>query len=147
VTLQTRDADRMKIYVNRIPAQGLHDETSYDPVALDLDRFDVHPKAPVHVTSFITKAADELIVQAQIRCQLEVNCARCLTTFEIPLGRQAIFTYHVAPNEVVDISEDLRQEVILAYPMIPLCQEACKGLCRQCGQNWNLAGCAHLPPA
>jgi uncharacterized protein len=43
----------------------------------------------------------------------------------------------VAPTDVVDITDDIRQEIILAYPMIPICQQNCKGLCPVCGQNLN----------
>jgi uncharacterized metal-binding protein YceD (DUF177 family) len=55
----------------------------------------------------------------------------------------ATFSYSVQPTDVVDITEDVRQEIILAYPMIPLCDPACKGLCRSCGANLNRVSCGH----
>ena len=138
-----RPSPLMKIYVNRIPHDGLREETTYDPKALDIDRFDVHLNAPIQLSSFITRADRELVVDASMHCALQLNCARCLHTFERTLETTALLTYEVAPTDIIDITEDVRQEILLAYPMVPLCQPACKGLCAVCGQNLNVAMCAH----
>lgn len=45
----------------------------------------------------------------------------------------------------LDLVPMLREQVILAAPMQPLCREDCQGLCPQCGQNWNDRRCA-CPP-
>lgn len=133
----------MKIYVSRIPPEGLREDVAYDPAALDVDRFDIHPGNPIAVSAYVTKAEREVIVQAEISCAAELSCARCLQSFTRPLHASTIFAYEVMPTDVVDITEDVRQELILAYPMAPVCQEGCKGLCPVCGQNLNLAACQH----
>ncbi len=46
----------------------------------------------------------------------------------------------------LDLTQMLREQVILAAPMQPLCREDCLGLCPQCGQNLNDQPCA-CPPA
>ncbi|MBI3087503.1 MAG: DUF177 domain-containing protein [Candidatus Omnitrophica bacterium] len=137
------EASIMKIHVNRIPFEGLREETTYDPALLDLKRRDLQLQEPIALSAFITKAEDELVVQADIACRLHLSCARCLGAFDSPLRTSAMLTYHVRPTDVVDITEDLRQEIILAYPMIPLCRRTCKGLCPACGQNLNLQACPH----
>lgn len=133
----------MKIHVNRIPLEGLQEETSYDPQGLDLDRDDVHVEEPIALSAFVTRSDKELIVRADIRCELKLSCARCLTEFVRPLQVPTTLNYHVAPTDVVDLTEDIRQEIILAYPMIPLCKADCKGLCAVCGQNLNVQACSH----
>ena len=133
----------MKIHVNRIPFEGLHEDMTYDPSALDLERNDLKLQEPIALSAFITKAEDALVVQADIACRLHLSCARCLEAFEAPLQTSATLSYHVHPTDVVDITEDIRQELILAYPMIPLCRRTCKGLCPACGQNLNLQTCPH----
>lgn len=45
----------------------------------------------------------------------------------------------------LDLVRMLREQVILAAPMQPLCREDCLGLCPQCGQNLNERRCA-CPP-
>jgi len=127
----------MKIHVNRIPVEGLHEEAMYDPRTLDIDRFDVHLENPITVSSFITKVERELVVDVEISCQIRLVCARCLGSFESSLHTSATLNYQVMPTDTVDITDDIRQEIILAYPMIPVCQQGCKGLCSVCGQNLN----------
>ncbi len=133
----------MKIHVNRVPEQGLNDQASYDPSGLDMGRSDVQLREPFHVDAFVTRAERELVVQAAIRCPLHLTCARCLEAFDQTLTAHAVFSYHVQPTDVVDITDDVRQEIILGYPMVPICRPDCKGLCSVCGQNLNHGGCAH----
>jgi uncharacterized protein len=46
----------------------------------------------------------------------------------------------------IDLVPMIREQIILAAPMQPLCGEGCLGLCPQCGQNLNERHCA-CPPA
>jgi DUF177 domain-containing protein len=39
------------------------------------------------------------------------------------------------------LADLIRQYLLLAVPMHPLCREDCKGLCPQCGRNLNNGGC------
>lgn len=45
----------------------------------------------------------------------------------------------------VDLTSMLREQIILAAPMQPLCREDCAGLCPMCGQNLNDRRCACGP--
>ncbi len=44
-------------------------------------------------------------------------------------------------GEELDITEDIRDMVILSLPMKPLCSDTCKGLCPKCGTNLNEEKC------
>lgn len=137
----------MKIQVNRIPEEGLRERVTYDPAALDMEREDVHLVQPFTVDAFITIVDTELIVDVEIRCPVRLCCARCLEEFDSAVTAKSLFTYKVQPVEVVDITEDVRQEIILAYPMVSLCRPECKGLCAACGQNLNAGSCSHQAEA
>ena len=133
----------MRIQVSRIPAEGLKLEATYDPLALDMARADTHPAAPVSLVGLARKEEQELIVEAMVRCVLECTCARCLTCFESVVKKDCLFNYDVNTRQVVDITDDVRQEIMLDYPLIPVCQEDCRGLCARCGHNLNESDCAH----
>jgi uncharacterized protein len=45
----------------------------------------------------------------------------------------------------LDVIDLLREQFQLALPMKPLCAEACRGLCPDCGANLNLARCDCTP--
>ena len=139
----TWQTDAMKIYVNRIPDEGLREDVSYDPGVLDAQRDDVRLVTPIAVSSFVVKTEGELVVQADIRARAQMSCARCLEAFEIPLQAAATLSYAVAPTDVIDITDDIRQEIMLTYPMVPICRPECRGLCTTCGQDLNLGTCEH----
>jgi uncharacterized protein len=41
----------------------------------------------------------------------------------------------------LELEDVIKEQVLLSLPVKPLCQEACKGLCPQCGQNLNMGTC------
>jgi uncharacterized protein len=45
-------------------------------------------------------------------------------------------------GDQLELGEMLREQVILAEPMQPLCRVACRGLCPVCGQDLNERPCA-----
>ena len=133
----------MKIVVARVPPEGMKDRAAYDPVALDMDVVGVQLRQPFEADAFVVKADEELVVNVEIQAPLVLSCARCLQEFPKTLATGAVFTYKVQPTDIVDITDDVRQEVILAYPTVPVCRPECKGLCKDCGQNLNVAACSH----
>jgi uncharacterized protein len=133
----------MKIHVSRIPEEGLTEHASYNASKLDMERQDVRLPEPFEVDAFITRIDRELVIRAQIRSPLLLVCGRCLDEYSSVVTAKNVYTYEVRPTDVVDITDDVRQDVILAYPMIPLCRPDCKGLCLTCGQNLNHGSCAH----
>lgn len=48
---------------------------------------------------------------------------------------------YVMAADRLDLADMLREQIILASPMNPLCRENCLGLCPMCGQNRNQALC------
>jgi uncharacterized metal-binding protein YceD (DUF177 family) len=49
-------------------------------------------------------------------------------------------------GERIDLEPLFREQFVLAIPYAPLCREACKGLCPQCGIDRNTASCTCEPP-
>lgn len=51
-------------------------------------------------------------------------------------------------GKVIDLDPLLREQVLLALPTYPVCEESCKGLCPVCGTNLNERECGcdpHVP--
>ena len=44
-------------------------------------------------------------------------------------------------HHILDLTEVVRQNILLAIPPYPVCRSQCAGLCPQCGQNWNEGTC------
>jgi uncharacterized protein len=110
----------------------------------------------------IQRSGEEYFCQAQVTADVTLECARCLKHFDCTLkgGTEFIATSQATYEEQhreadddedyvflesealdADISDQVRQTIILAVPMIPLCREDCKGLCPKCKVNRNEKEC------
>jgi len=48
-------------------------------------------------------------------------------------------------GDELDLEPLARDAVLLDLPLAPLCSVDCRGLCPQCGANWNLVTCDCVP--
>src|SRR5207344_1906733 len=48
-------------------------------------------------------------------------------------------------NDEIDLGHLMHEQFVLSLPMKPLCEEACKGLCPECGTNLNRGTCDCKP--
>ena len=131
----------MKVKLSDIPVEGLTLTEKLDPVGKDLQTPDLKFTAPVSVTAFFQKERDTVVVQAEAAGNLELTCGRCLTTYQQPYQGHFDLGYTVKEMFVLDVTDDLRQEILLTYPMKLLCKEDCRGLCPKCGANLNEGAC------
>ena len=132
----------MKILVNQVSEEGLFLEEDLDPAQLDLEteliKFDSAIKLKVHVV----KITNALAVDLNIKARLHAGCSRCLDEFGWELNKDVRLDYPLdASIAFVDLNPEIREEIILDYPIKPLCSLNCKGLCTKCGNNLNQGGC------
>ena len=87
-------------------------------------------------------------------------CSRCLTpvsvnrveSFKEKYGEGDDLPDDVLPynGEYIDLTDTVREVLILSEPMQVLCRPDCKGLCPQCGANLNDGPCScptdHIDP-
>ncbi len=52
------------------------------------------------------------------------------------------FVVPIGPDGMVDLTEVVRQHLVLAIPFAPRCRDGCRGLCAGCGADLNLGPCA-----
>lgn len=133
----------MKIKISDIPKDGLALEERQDAASLDLMRDDLKFVSPIALTAFVARDKDEVFAHVAASGRIEAICGRCLSAYNIDFKKEFDFNYDVRGRTTIDLTEDIRQEIILEYPLKPLCKENCKGLCQVCGRNLNEGSCAH----
>lgn len=101
-------------------------------------------------------------LNGEIRTKVELECSRCLnkleSSLEIPfeakfvspenytelkekeLDSEELEVSIIETNEI-DLTEFVREQILLAVPAQSFCKEDCKGLCLKCGANKNLIDC------
>lgn len=131
----------MKIYIDKVPEEGLQLNQEYDPSKLGLEGLQAIFVSPIMASARATTGGDSLLVKAQVKGQMKLACARCLEEFESPIHKELDLQYKIASENFIDITDDIRQELMLDLPLKSLCREDCKGLCPICGQNLNEGPC------
>jgi len=112
-------------------------------------------KSPLKADLMLVRMKDGLIaVFSDFSADVEQTCARCTDKFiqqirvetferqflgEKPFqGFDPLETFLVDQKDMtIDLTESLRQEIILHFPLIPVCSERCQGLCTSCAANLN----------
>ena len=105
----------------------------------------------------VTRTAQGLLVQVRMAASIPAQCVRCLEDFKQPLQINFAELYAFTPNSLtdsgllvpesgkIDLAPLLREEMLLAVPISPICRENCLGLCPICGENLNRVQCRHEP--
>ena len=106
------------------------------------------PDGPVTYDISAQLAGRELVVQGTLQVPLECRCRRCAVIFSTKLTISDFLCVRAVPEglENVDLTDDIREEVLLRLPNYPLCLPACRGLCPQCGKNLNRGPCRCAAP-
>lgn len=113
------------------------------PEVLALDDMEcLRPAGPLACDLLCELLGDELLVRGTLRLPCACVCGRCGCDFETEFAEEEFCeTFPVAGLETVDLTESVREGIILALPSYPICEEACKGVCLRCGQNLNVGPC------
>jgi len=135
----------MKIHIRQIKIEGLKLVESLSSEWIGLTRKDsIHFIVPVDIRANVTRGDDEVFVQIEADSRYECFCYRCLEDVENNWAANFTLSFEIDKHEeFIDISEDVRQELILNLPTRILCRDNCKGLCIDCGVNLNKQECQH----
>ncbi len=95
---------------------------------------------------------NHIVVCGTIKTSGMYTCSRCLkpvpvdrnATLSEVYGTEAELPDDVLPynGEYIDLTETIRETLILSEPMKVLCRPDCQGLCPQCGADLNDGSCS-----
>lgn len=118
--------------------------------------------APLQVRLTAQYAGDGILVRGTLRTAVEVECRRCVAAVRAPIEQDVGLWFQPASSiepeddesyplpergSELDLSEVVREQVLLAVPTFALCSEACRGLCPKCGADRNQVPCECAPEA
>ena len=136
----------MKINVKRIPTDGESLSGSEPASIMELDEPDVRFQHEVRYDFFAQVQGNALLVTGKLHAPATLRCSRCLKTFEKPLRvEQFVFHQELGAEDFVDLTANIREDIILELPQRALCRPGCKGLCPVCGSDWNEGACQCKP--
>jgi len=133
----------MKIQVAQIPPEGLVLDQEECISDYDLDTDAIKFSAPLFIRAEVFRITNAVTVNTLLSFKGIATCSRCLVEFEATFNRKLQLHYEVhSPDEVIDLLPDIREEIILDFPIKFLCSSNCKGLCPRCGKDLNKENCS-----
>jgi len=147
LVLDTRDLPRrpgaMRTLSRAVPA----------PADLGVEMIGVPEGADVSLDLRLESVSEGVLVSGTISVPLKGECGRCLTPIntELAVPIQELFAYENSTTDetteedevgrmqgdLIDLEPALRDAVVLALPVNPLCRSDCPGLCPDCGVRWD----------
>jgi uncharacterized protein len=141
----------LKINVGFLLSAGsghLHDSVLDFPAVRVADDLTVnYVRGPIR----LSRTAEGILVQGKLEAGIDDECYRCLddVTLNVTINIEELFAYppsaaaefSLHEDAILDLAPLLRAEVLLAAAQGVLCRPDCKGLCPECGANWNLTSC------
>lgn len=103
-----------------------------------------------------------ILVEGRLKTAVHVECGRCLTDVVVPLTMHVEEEFQptvdvvrgtyllveeddtsllINDQHILDMSEVLRQALLLEVPMQVLCRPDCAGICPTCGEDLNVEVC------
>jgi uncharacterized protein len=117
---------------------------------------------PVEVQVNVYRAGSKFVLEGRLTGGLLLQCDRCLEPLhrdlksefrvfltlpppaqdpgEVELAEEDLMVDFITGEEI-DVDDIVREEIYLSLPLKSVCDEACRGLCPECGTNLNVETC------
>ena len=117
------------------------------PERLGGELIGVPPSAEIDLDLRLESVVEGVLVSGAVTAPLTGECGRCLepVTDTMTVDLQELFAYADSDDQdedvsrmegdLLDLEPALRDAVVLALPLTPLCREDCSGLCVDCGER------------
>ncbi len=135
----------IKVNVAIISPDGMEVSGTEDAAFLDLENTEGIPVSvhgPVRYNLHAAMVGEDLLVTGSAFAELATKCSLCLKDVVQKIGSDKICIHkEKVPEDIIDLTEDVREEILLSVPSRFKCSEDCKGLCPGCGADLNSERC------
>ena len=113
---------------------------------------------PVHFVDiavqgeYLCTGENRISLKAEVQATADTRCSRCLEPVSIPVKAEMDVVFDRQPDpedpdlysfeaSTLELTDAVRDALLLELPMRILCAEDCKGICPVCGINLNKGTC------
>ena len=134
----------LQYHVMDLPSCGVNLDGTAPMSALDIDddggRFEFPNDLSYHL--HLSQLGEDLLVSGRLSVTIRAMCDRCTAFFDLPLKTDDVcHRYEKVAGSVIDLTDDIREDILITFPQSCLCSEDCRGLCPVCGANLNEGDC------
>lgn len=148
---------KMKIILSRLDdgtTELQHNHTANSLGIVDKNDFSINFTQQIEIYVRIDKYSTQYILNIQFKTIASLTCDCCLCEFnkELTDNIKLVYAmgqlasdddaqngYRIITTETkeIDITDDIKDSLLLLIPMKIICTERCKGLCQNCGIDLN----------
>ena len=129
--------------VHKITPEGLQLEGELVPEAVgdsEPDRLLI--EKPLHFSLNVQLLGSQILVSGSASIDFTAVCDRCIKKYDLKVSVDEICHYiEDFKEDRVELTEFIREDVLLEVPMKLICNEACVGLCPTCGKDLIIGEC------
>ena len=149
--------------IEEVGGEGLDFNFQINKDQFEINQADLYVNSDIEVNGCLTRVGDDIYLKGKVVTELVMNCSRCLDllfhSVDSNLKSHFVPSDHgcVSAGEVelhvsdidkevyedhrIDLTQSIRDGILLAVPVVCLCRDDCKGICSQCGKNLNQGSC------
>lgn len=154
----------MFLQIRQLQLEPIRFDETHQPGTIDFFDSQLRQVAPLAAKgkAELSGAMMEIRVRGHVNTTIEVACDRCLELALFPIDTDFSLLYRPTAyspereevnietsetevgfyeGEGLELTDVLREQVLLSMPMHRVCREDCKGICPVCGQNRNSVEC------
>lgn len=132
--IKIKELYKIKKIIYKCENNSVIEEMGYKPV----DKFLIMCK----VTLLDNQEKTEINFDNTVKGKITITCDRCLELFEYEICFNNVNKYDINEfKDEIDIDKEIRDNILLSFPMKFLCKDDCKGICQICGVNRNKEKC------
>lgn len=132
----------MKVEVDKITSDEIEIKENISALSWDMDSFDMKFVDEISLDCKFRRVNKGILVYTEVAIPRIIVCSRCLEEVQQVVKHNFELCYEVNKlGELLEIDDDIREEVLLNFPMKVLCKPDCKGICTGCGVNLNVGKC------
>jgi uncharacterized metal-binding protein YceD (DUF177 family) len=121
----------MKVHVLQIPEEGLHIEGEESSDILELEKARAHATGPITYSLEVGLGDGGLFATGTLAVPIECECVRCLEKFARSLEvNDFACQVELEGREMVDLTEHVREDILLALPAHPHCDWDGEKVCK-----------------
>lgn len=137
-----KQQDRILIPIAGADADGTRLDGELPASILGVDEPSLVCDSPLRYELRAAAVGGGALVSGRVSTTVSCVCDRCLNKFDVEIENPEVchFIENPLPSEL-DLTDEIREDMVVVLPRRCLCDENCRGLCPGCGRDLNHGDC------
>ncbi|NMA42326.1 MAG: DUF177 domain-containing protein [Oligosphaeraceae bacterium] len=134
----------LKLDLIELPPEGarLYGEVSFEDLQIEEEPRFFFTKPVSYELRLQPCGGQNVLLLGELQAEINLICDRCGKPGSMKLPADKVcHQYENAYGKYIDLTNDIREDILIVFPQKALCDRNCRGLCPKCGQDLNLEEC------